>query len=119
MSTPTIEWFEVLGQDQAALQKFYADTFGWTFERIETPVGPYGITDCDQAGIPGGVGTAAQGPGWTTFYVRVDNLEAYLEKATANGGKVLVPPMSLPDTRIAVFADPEGHPIGLSQPHAA
>jgi len=119
MSTPTIEWFEVLGQDQAALQAFYNKLFGWKFVANETPAGPYGITDCDQSGIPGGVGQAPQGPGWTTFYVRVDNLEAYLERATANGGTVLVPPTSLPDTRIAVFADPEGHPIGLSQPHAA
>jgi predicted enzyme related to lactoylglutathione lyase len=50
-----------------------------------------------------------------TFYVMVDDLQAYLDKAVSLGGTVMFPPMEIPGGggHIAMFADPEGHPIGL------
>ncbi len=111
-----ISWFEVMGQDQAALQAFYGKLFGWTFAVQQTPMGPYGIAPSDQTGVPGGVGQAPAGPGWATFYVSVDDLDQAVAQATALGGRVLMPATALPEVRIAVVADPEGHPVGLSQP---
>jgi predicted enzyme related to lactoylglutathione lyase len=64
----------------------------------------------------GGIGPS-QAPGDTgvKFYVRVDDLEAYLARAERLGGRRLVPPMDLPGDygRIAVLADPDGNPVGL------
>lgn len=113
--TAKITWFEVLGRDAAALRAFYADLFGWTLKIQETPMGPYGVSDAAETGIPGGVGPAPRGSGWTTVYVDVDDLDAALARARAGGGTVLMPPTDLPEVRIAVIADPEGHPVGLSQ----
>jgi uncharacterized protein len=49
-----------------------------------------------------------------TFYVEVDDLQAALEKVAANGGSTVAPPMDLPGgLSIALFADPEGHVVGL------
>jgi uncharacterized protein len=43
-------------------------------------------------------------------------VKAYLDKATALGGKMLVPPIPIPTGKFAWFADPEGNMIGLIQP---
>ena len=50
---------------------------------------------------------------YTTFYVEVEDVKAYLDKAVALGGKQLVPPVTIPTGTFAWFADPEGNTIGL------
>jgi hypothetical protein len=40
-------------------------------------------------------------------------VKAYLDKALTLGGKMLVPPITLPTGTFAWFADPEGNTIGL------
>lgn len=109
----TISWFEVLGRDAKALRSFYNDLFGWSFQ-LEGSMGDYGMVASEQAGVGGGVGAAPQGEGWATFYVDVESVEKSIDRAVALGGKVLMPATQLPETTIAVVADPEGHPVGLS-----
>ena len=115
----TISWFEVLGRDAAKLRSFYKDLFDWSFQIDSSPdsaMGDYGMVAEEQAKVPGGVGPAADGAGWTTFYVNVDSVGQSIEQALALGGKLLMPATQLPDTTVAVVADPEGHPVGLSGP---
>ena len=65
-------------------------------------------------GIPGGVGSAMGGAGHVTFYVEVDDLAAELARIEELGGSTIQPPMDVPNgPSIALFADPEGHVIGL------
>ncbi|MEI9971606.1 MAG: VOC family protein [Ignavibacteriota bacterium] len=45
--------------------------------------------------------------------VEVDDVQAYLDKATALGGKTVVPPVKIPTGTFAWFADPEGNTVGL------
>ena len=81
-------------------------------------MGGYGLVQ-DASPVPGGIGQTPQGPGWTTFYVQVDDVEATLATAVADGGAVLMPPTNIPDGGlIAVFADPEGRPVGVVKPAA-
>jgi uncharacterized protein len=113
MGAPVVH-FEILGKDGARLQSFYSETFGWKIDS-SNPAN-YGIVDTDSGdrGIPGGVSAAEQGPGWITFYVEVDDLEATLERIQQSGGKTLAGPMQVPGgPRLAIFADPEGHTVGL------
>jgi predicted enzyme related to lactoylglutathione lyase len=108
-----VSWFEVMGRDLEALSAFYAELFGWRLQRLPGP--PYVATEPGWDGLPGGVGQAPQGPGWTTFYVKVDDVPAAVARAERQGGRVLMPPVALPDgVTVAVIADPEGHPVGLS-----
>jgi len=106
-------WFEVLGKDADKLRGFFSQLFGWNYK--DTPGSNYGVTDPEATGIGGGVGSAPGEASWTTFYVGVEDVERALKRAKELGAKVLMPVTKLPDVTIAVFADPEGHPVGLVQ----
>jgi uncharacterized protein len=113
MPNPVVH-FEVLGKDAELLCGFYRDTFEWEMQ----PVMPtYSMVKSaeGEAGIAGGVGSAPEGaPGHVTFYVEVEDLEAALAKVAANGGATVAAPMDVPGgPSIALFADPEGHVVGL------
>jgi predicted enzyme related to lactoylglutathione lyase len=43
----------------------------------------------------------------------VDDVQAYLDKAVAMGGKALLPVIQIPAGEFSWFADPEGNTIGL------
>ena len=52
--------------------------------------------------------------GHVTFYVETDDPQATLDKVERLGGKVVMPLTEIaPDTTVALFADPEGHVVGL------
>lgn len=107
--------FEVVGRDGAALQGFYRDLFGWTFD-TNNP-GGYGISSRDQTGVAVGVGATPDGSaGHTTGYVNVSDIDATVARVTALGGRVIMPKYNAgPDATLALVADPEGHILGLSQ----
>jgi predicted enzyme related to lactoylglutathione lyase len=102
---------EVTGKDGAKLQKFYSDVFGWSLD-TNNP-GGYGMER--QGDMTAGIGAAQDGgPGNVTFYVHIDDPNKALERVTANGGRVIMPLTEVaPETTIALFADPEGHVVGL------
>ncbi len=109
-----VKWFEVTGTGAAQLQAFYSKVFGWSFE-VEPGMSAYGVanTGTDQ-GIPGGIGPAwpNQKP-WVTFYVAAPDIAAKLAEITAAGGSVIISRTEMPNVTLAMFADPEGHVIGL------
>ncbi len=110
MSNPVV-WFEVMGQDADKLRNFYADLLGWKF-KLDNPTN-YGVVDTQEEQIGGGVGQVADGRGWSTFYTKVGDLDAAVSLAENLGSKIRVPITELPDVRIAVVTDPEGHAVGL------
>jgi predicted enzyme related to lactoylglutathione lyase len=97
MAKPVVH-FEVCGKDGAKTREFYSKLFGWEFEVV--PEMDYGLTGpAAENSIGGGVGSTQGGaPPYVTFYVQTDDLQADLDKATALGGKVTVPPTEIPDT---------------------
>jgi len=46
-------------------------------------------------------------------YVDVDDIQNYLDKATALGGKALLPVLTIPRGQFSWFSDPDGNIIGL------
>lgn len=102
---------EVVGKDGSALQKFYSEVLGWNFE-TNNP-GGYGMER--QGDLTAGVGPAPDGgAGHVTFYVHDDDPQGVLARAAANGGRVIMPLTEIaPETNVALFADPEGHIVGI------
>ncbi len=47
------------------------------------------------------------------MYVKVDDLQATIDRAVELGGKMLVPPVSMPHGSFAWIADPEGTIVGI------
>ena len=105
--------FEVLGSDAGALQRFYGEAFGWPMQDVMEG-SYYMVNPGDDRGINGGVGASPGGPGHVTFYVEVDDPAAALETISGLGGRTVQEPMDVPGgPTIALFADPEGHVVGL------
>ena len=114
MGNPVVH-FEVIGSDAQALQSFYKDAFDWQIEEaipdFYAMAHPGG-----EGGINGGIGAAMGegGAGHVTFYVEVPDLEAALSKIEGLGGSTVMEPSEVPEgPTIAMFADPEGHLVGL------
>jgi predicted enzyme related to lactoylglutathione lyase len=106
--------FEINARDTKRLQDFYGTLFDWKID-TSNPLN-YGMVDTGLAiGIGGGIGQAGdQAPACATFYVQVEDVQAYLDRAIRLGGKVVVPFTEIPDmVTMAKFADPEGNLIGL------
>ncbi len=102
---------EVVGKDAAKLQSFYQDVLGWSLD-TNNP-GGYGMARWGD--FTAGIGPSNDGgPGHVTFYVHADDPQGVLAKAEAAGGRVIMPLTEVaPDTKVALFADPEGHVVGL------
>jgi predicted enzyme related to lactoylglutathione lyase len=102
---------EVIGKDGPALQKFYSEVFDWSLD-TNNP-GGYGMhRDGD---FTTGIGPDQNGgSGHVTFYVHADDPQGTLDKVERLGGRVIMPLTEVaPETTIALFADPEGHVVGL------
>jgi hypothetical protein len=111
MANP-VTWFEVTGKDGKKLQDFYSGVFGWKID-ANNPMN-YGIVDNEEQGIAGGISGGGGGGNQVTFYIGVDDPQAYLNKVEANGGKTVVPVTTVPGMVVfAQFADPEGNIVGL------
>jgi predicted enzyme related to lactoylglutathione lyase len=106
-----VTWFEVVGKDGPALQKFYSEAFGW---QLQDPANMgYGMLMQPEQGIGGGVGQSPDGNGHVTFYVEVDDPQGALDKIEQLGGKTVVPVTEMEMVTFALFADPEGHLVGV------
>lgn len=114
MSNPVIH-FEVTGRDGESLRKFYSGVFGWTINPM--PDTDYGLVEAAKDGIGGGIGQTPDGSaGLATFYVGVPSVSDALDEVTGRGGSVVMPEMAVAEgVTIGLFADPEGHVVGVVQ----
>ena len=113
MPNPVVH-FEVQSADAEKAQKFYGDLFGWHID-AGNPMN-YGMVDTHSEGqnINGGITATQGGPPNITFYVEVDDINAYLKKAEGLGAKTVMPRTVIPEMiTMALFADADGNTIGL------
>ena len=105
--------FEVNAKDAERAREFYSTLFGWKID--VDPKMNYGMVNTGvKMGIGGGIGQAMGTNSNVTFYVQVEDVQSYLDKAVSLGGKVVVPLTEVPGmVTFANFADPEGNIIGI------
>ena len=112
-----VAFFEIVSADAERARAFYTELFGWTAE-ADPAMGGYALVDtaAGEGAIGGGIGPG-EGPEdkGVKIYMRVDDLDAYLDRAEKLGGQRLVPPTDLPGDygRFAIFTDPDGNQVGL------
>ncbi len=109
MTHPVVH-FEIGCRDSAKTQEFYKKLFDWKIEAM----GPAAMIAAEAGGITGHITALGHEPQhYTIFYVGVDDVAAYLEKAKGLGAKTLVPPVDIPTGTFAWMQDPEGNTVGL------
>jgi uncharacterized protein len=113
MGQPVVH-FEIGCRDSGRTGDFFERLFGWQMQ----PMGPATMINTGAgSGIQGHISALGHEPfQYTTFYVQVDDVQAYLDKAAALGGKTVVPPVEIPTGTFAWFADLDGNTIGLWKP---
>ena len=111
-SNPPVDWFEILGPNAKALQKFYAELFDWDIEIAPDATIEYGQL-LPEKGAGGGIGASPSGRPFVTVYARVDDLNASLERAEKLGGKTVLEPTDMHTISFAQFSDPLGNVFGL------
>jgi predicted enzyme related to lactoylglutathione lyase len=113
MGVPVVH-FEISSKDYKKAAEFYRNLFNW---KISEPEGMrYALVAGEGEGSIGG-GIAPAQPGMAagvTFYVSVEGLQTYLDRAESLGGKTVLPPTPIPNVgSCALFSDPDGNVIGL------
>jgi uncharacterized protein len=106
-----VTWFEINTTGSKAVREFYAELFGWNVQVLEEA--NYALIDTGvESAIGGGIG-GAQGPNQVTFYIEVDDPQAYLDRIEKTGGKTVVPVTETDMVTFAQFSDPQGNVVGL------
>ena len=117
----TICWAEHVSKDVETAKKFYTELLGWKLTEsqaaagmnyTEIVVGDKHIGGMYQMGEE--CGNVADVPSHWMSYVAVDDVDASARRTEELGGKVVVPPMDIPNVgRFCVINDPTGAAISL------
>jgi uncharacterized protein len=107
-----VDWFEVLGTDADATQRFYAELFGWQVNVTGMP--GYRLVDTGAGkGAAGGLG-AHSTAGWATVYASVPDVDAVLARAVQLGGDRVYGPAAVDDhMQTGALRDPAGNVFGV------
>lgn len=96
--------------DPARAEEFYGGVFGWRFEQVPGGDRPYwGIYNGDR--LNGGM-MEEQPSAWLVYFGS-ESVDDDAGRIAELGGRVLVPPMSVPGGRILVGQDPQGAVFAL------
>ena len=105
---------EIRSADPDATRQFFADLFGW---KVASEGAFPGYTFID-TGAEGGTYVAIS-PRQSTedevlFFVAVEDVAETLQKAESLGGSIVQAAQQVPGTSFGVFADAQGHRIGVA-----
>lgn len=107
-----IDYLELPANDFDAVQAFYAAVFDWTFTDYGADYRAFSDGKLDGGFYKSAQqSTTASGAALIVVYAR--DLEATLEKITANGGRIVKPVFSFPGGRRFHFADPHGNELAV------
>lgn len=120
-----VNWFEIPVTDMSRAKKFYETVL--SVELTDSEMGPNKMGWFPmEMGAAGSAGTLIQGDGYTPshdgslVYINVDSIDPTLEAINGNGGKTLVPRMSIGQHGfIAHFEDTEGNRVALHEAPSA
>ena len=97
--------FEIYTGDPKAVQPFYQDVFGWKFIKFEGgPIEYWLVTTGDDKdpGINGGMTRPREGQSPETINtIAVKSLDQTIKKIEQRGGKICVPKIAIPQSRLA------------------
>ncbi len=114
MANPVVHW-EFWTKSPEKVAEFYGKVFDWKIQAI--PGMQYQMVETGGlGGINGGIMTPKEGPwpGNMSFYIDVDDLNAYRQRIQDAGGKILVEQQEVPGMgAFSLFSDPDGRVVGI------
>jgi predicted enzyme related to lactoylglutathione lyase len=113
MAHPVIH-AEIRSADPDATRAFFADLFGWKVASVGAFPG-YTFIDTGVEGGPYVAISPRQGADdEVLFFVGVEDVAATLSKAEELGGTIIQSAQQVPGTSFGVFADAQGHKVGVA-----
>jgi predicted enzyme related to lactoylglutathione lyase len=112
MAHPVIH-AEIRSADPDATRAFFSELFGWTYSDGAFPGYTFADTGAEGA-IPTAIGPLQGGADTVLFFVAVEDVKATLAKAEQLGGKTIQPAQEVPGVTFGVFADAQGHIVGVA-----
>lgn len=113
-----VHWNELWSPEPEAVLPFYREVFGFEVQSMEMQGGTYYILKNGQGGQGGVMASPDKNtpPMWLP-YIKLDDCDAAVARATERGGAITLPPMTVEGIgRIAVITDRAGAPLGLITP---
>lgn len=116
-------WYELMTPDPEGAKAFYDAVVGWRIGPGVEEYQGYRMIGRSDGGNAGGVlpitdemRERGARPTWLG-YLSVDDVDRTVKAAEAQGGKVLMPPMGIPNVgRTALITDPQGAPFYVMKP---
>jgi predicted enzyme related to lactoylglutathione lyase len=112
MAHPVIH-AEIRSRDPDATRAFFAELFGWTYADGAFP-GYTFVNPGVEGALPTAIGPLQGGADSVLFFVGVEDVDATLARAEQLGGKTIQPTQNVPGVTFGVFADAQGHVVGVA-----
>jgi uncharacterized protein len=111
--------FEFMVEDPAQASTFYTNVFGWQISKWDGPTDYWLVMTGAEGtpGINGGFSKVERGqPPSTVNTIDVPSVDEFAAKVIANGGKVVMPKMAIPEMGYLIYCqDPQGIFFGLME----
>ena len=105
---------EIRSQDPDATRRFFADLFGWKIASEGAFPGYTFIDTGAQGGTFVAISPRQSSEDEVLFFVAVEDVEATLARAEQLGGSIVQPAQHVSGTSFGVFADAQGHKVGVA-----
>jgi len=112
MSHPVVH-AEIRSSAPDATRQFFADLFGWSYSDGAYP-GYTFVAAGAEGGPPTAISPLQADADQVLFFVGVADVAATLDQAERLGGTIVQPAQQVPGVTFGVFADPQGHQIGIA-----
>ena len=104
---------EIRSADPDATRQFFADLFGWRYSDGAYPGYTFVDTGVDGA-LPTAISPLQGDEDAVLFFIGVENVAKTLDRAGELGGRTVQAAQEVPGVTFGVFADPQGHLVGVA-----
>jgi predicted enzyme related to lactoylglutathione lyase len=104
---------EIRSADPDATRAFFGELFGWTYSDGAFPGYTFANTGVEGT-LPAAIGPLQGGSDAVIFFIGVEDVPGTLARAEQLGGRIVQPAQEVPGVTFGVFADAQGHVVGIA-----
>jgi predicted enzyme related to lactoylglutathione lyase len=105
---------EIRSADPDATREFFGELFGWKYPEEGAFPGYTFVDTGDQDGVATAISPLQSDADQVLFFIGVEDVKATLAKAEELGGKIIQEAQEVPGVSFGVFADAQGHQVGVA-----